>query len=105
MKKLLIRLIPENIYQSLETAANYAERSLEGHARYILTQSVENQKNISGGERYQQEITERLNKVLPIVNKVRREPPLTPAKLAELLGHQDALALKTGLQGMKFPDL
>ncbi|WP_393969926.1 hypothetical protein [Kluyvera intermedia] len=35
MKKLLIRLIPENIYQALEAAANYAERSLEGHARYI----------------------------------------------------------------------
>lgn len=46
MKKLLIRLIPENIYQALETAANYAERSLEGHARYILTQSVESHKNI-----------------------------------------------------------
>lgn len=103
MKKLLIRLIPENIYQSLETAANYAERSLEGHARYILTQSVESQKNISGGERYQQEITERLNKVLPIVNKVRREPPLTPAKLAELLGHQDALAAENWFTGNEVP--
>lgn len=26
------------------------------------------------------------------MNKVRREPPLTPAKLVELLGYQDALA-------------
>ncbi|EEK8235404.1 hypothetical protein G3X54_004915, partial [Salmonella enterica] len=103
MKKILIRLIPENIYQALETAANDAERSLEGHARYILTQSVESQKNISGGERYQQEITERLNKILPIVNKVRKEPPLTPAKLAELLGHQDALAAENWFTGNGVP--
>ena len=103
MKKLLIRRIPENIYQALETAANEAERSLEGHARYILTQSVESKKNISGGDRYQHEITERLNNILPTVNKFRRGSPLTPAKLAELLGHQNALSAENWFTGNEVP--
>ncbi|OCJ36776.1 hypothetical protein [Serratia sp. 14-2641] len=103
MKKLLVRLIPDHIYQALETAANRAERSMEGHARYVLTQSVENQRAISGGERYQSEISDRLNQVLPAVNKVRTGPALTPAKVAEQLGHHDAVATENWFTGNAVP--
>lgn len=45
MKKLLIRLIPDAIYEALEKAALHSERSLEAQARYILSCSVDNEKN------------------------------------------------------------
>lgn len=103
MKKLLIRLIPESIYQALEAASNGAERSLEGHARYVLTQSVESQNNLSGGERYQLEITDRLNQVLPAANKISKAQALTPAKVAEQLNHHDALAVENWFTGDGVP--
>ena len=37
MKKLLIRLIPDAIYEALEKTALHSERSLEAQARYILS--------------------------------------------------------------------
>ncbi len=41
MKKLLIRLIPDAIYEALEKTALHSERSLEAQARYILSCSVD----------------------------------------------------------------
>ncbi|WP_261372462.1 hypothetical protein [Yersinia aldovae] len=103
MKKLLIRLIPDAIYQALESIATRSERSLEGHARYVLTASVEQEQKRSGGERYQHDVTQRLQTVLPLANAVIQGPSLTPAILAEKLRHRDAVEVENWFTGHAVP--
>ncbi|UUF34511.1 hypothetical protein NQB69_25695 (plasmid) [Escherichia coli] len=99
MKKLLIRLIPDAIYEALEKTALHSERSLEAQARYILSCSVDNEKQLTGGERYQREITARLNQALSEANEVITAINLVPARIAEQLGHHDAIESENWFTG------
>lgn len=103
MKKLLIRLIPDAIYEALEKTALHSERSLEAQARYILSCSVDNEKQLTGGERYQREITARLNQALSEANEVITAINLVPARIAEQLGHHDAIESENWFTGNAVP--
>ncbi|MEQ4691617.1 MULTISPECIES: FitA-like ribbon-helix-helix domain-containing protein [Providencia] len=91
MRKILIRLIPEHVYEAIEKEAAMTERSMEGYIRYILNEHIQNKKNTSSNESYQFETMKRLNLIIQLANKVNSEKLFTPANIAEKLGHNNAL--------------
>lgn len=72
-------------------------------ARYILSCSVDNEKQLTGGERCQREITTRLNQALSEANKVITTINLVPARIAERLGHHDAIEPENQFTGNAVP--
>lgn len=88
MKRLTIRNIPEDIYAEFEKQASINERSVESHARYIVTNAVTSKVKQSGSEIYQHELTNRLNYLMSLVKNIPTEMNLHPALLAERLGEK-----------------
>lgn len=104
MKRLTIRNIPDDIYAEFEKQASINERSMESHARYIVTNAVTNKIKLRGSEMYQQELTDRLNYLMSLVKNVPTEVNLHPALLAERLGEENPLNVMNWFSGHATPD-
>lgn len=104
MRKILIRLIPDHVYEAIEKEAATTERSIEGYIRYILSEHIQNTKNTSSNESYQFETMKRLNLILQLANKVNAEKLFTPANIAEKLGHDNALIAENWFIGNSPPN-
>lgn len=99
-RNISIRNIPEAIFQMLEKLSAEKERSLEGQARYMLKEAIENHfapKEHALNKRCR-EVGERLRHMQTSV-----EPALLPSQLAEVIGDKSANFLENCFAGLEEP--
>lgn len=89
-KKILVRNIPINHWEALETLAAKHDRSLEAEARQAFSAWV--QPVLISKEKCTrtQDLSKRLQHLLEQANAERQGPPLRPSNIAQIIGEQSA---------------